>query len=105
MQYKPTGQARWHAIVNVSGYLPESDPGDFTFGDWQDALNALVEELERTWDMAADADAEAADAAYMDAHTAMHNATAGQEFLVYTVTNIGSDHDIPTAWQIVRSES
>jgi hypothetical protein len=97
------GQPRphWHAIVNVSGYLPESDDASYPYETWSDALSALVDELDRAWDSAAELDDEQADAQYLEAHTAMHGATEGQDFLAYTPTHMDSERDIPTAWQVV----
>jgi hypothetical protein len=69
----------WHAGHNVAGYLPESDV--YTCASWREALDALVADLERAWD---DADTMLdGDARYLEAHTAMHGATEGQDFLTY----------------------
>jgi len=83
----------WHAGHNVAGYLPESDDAGYPYADWSDALSALREDLERAWD-------DGTDEQYLEAHTAIHGATAGQDFLVYTATNPDSAHDIPTAWWV-----
>ena len=90
----PAVTHHWHAGHNVAGYLPESDDS-YAYSDWSDALSALREDLERAWD-------DGTDEQYLDAHCAMHIATADQPFLVYTATHADSDHDIPTAWWVTR---
>jgi hypothetical protein len=85
----------YHAFSNVAGYLPESDDTGYPFDTFSEALSALVSDLEHAWDFD-----DATDEQYLDAHTAMHNAT-GPEFLTYTATHADSEHDIPTAWQVV----
>lgn len=84
----------WHAGHNVTGYLPESDEPN-AYVTWHDAMDVLVADLEYAWD-----GEDATDEQYLEAHTAMHGATEGEDFLVYTATNPDSDHDIPTAWWI-----
>lgn len=92
----PTQTPHWHAGHNIAGYLPESDVS--ICATWDDALSALVSDLEHAWDEAGTRSN--GDAQYLDAHTAMHAATAGTEFLTYTATHADSEHDIPTAWWI-----
>ena len=87
----------WHAGHNVAGYLPESDEPN-VFETWKDAMDSLVSDLEFAWD-GSDAILNG-DAQFLDAHTSMHGATEGAEFLVYTATHPDSDHDIPTAWWV-----
>jgi hypothetical protein len=82
----------FHAGHNVSGYLPESDEFN-AYETWHGALSALCDDLERAWD-------DGTDAQFLEAHTEIHGATPGQDFLTYTATNPDSDHDLPTAWWV-----
>ncbi len=63
----------WVAGWNMPGYLPETDP--VSFDTWEEAHAYIVGELERAWDMGEDAD-------YLEAHTALHTATAGEAYSV-----------------------
>ncbi|HEX9540075.1 MAG TPA: hypothetical protein VGA04_18095 [Streptosporangiaceae bacterium] len=89
-----SAHVHWHAGHNVTGYLPQDDE-NYAYSDWSDALSALREDLERAWD-------DGTDDQYLEAHTMIHHATAGQDFLAYTATHADSDHDIPTAWWVTR---
>lgn len=92
----------YHAIHNVSGYLPQSDDTT-SFATFEDAADALRE------DLGAEIDGEESDArareledaqSALDAARAAGAAAAGGSFLTYTSTHADSDHDIPTAWQV-----
>ena len=90
-------QQYWVAGYNLSPYAPDPD-NLFVTGEWSDALTYLVDTLELWWDQeyelvepdefgSSDADAWAEiDGRYLDAHTALHNASQG-ELVSVTITN------------------
>jgi len=96
--------AHWAYGHNVSGYIPEDDPGHVA--TWEDARSGLMYELERERDSCesetGDADLDAReDARFASLQCAMDEldrTVAGQEFLAYT--DDGGQHTIPTAWWV-----
>lgn len=91
----------FHVVHNVSGYLPESDVADWTYDTFSDARNALLEDMDQAADDAAEDDPERA--AELDQIIADLRVLPGDSagWLGYTSTHGDSDHDIPTAWQVV----
>jgi len=87
----------WVAGYNLSPYAPDPD-NLFVTAEWSDALTYLVDTLERWWDQEyelvepdeiGDSDEAARlgiDDRYLDAHTALHNASQG-EVVSVTITN------------------
>lgn len=91
----------WHAIHNVSGYLPEQDENPAL--PWEDARAALAGDIEHERDAldyapGEDPRTDALDASLAEALAGVRAATPGQDFLIYT--DDGESHTIPTAWQI-----
>jgi len=93
----------WHAISNVSGYLPESDDAAYPHDTWEDAQSDLIDQMDRAADFYAmgpeDDRATAALASLEEADRLVRAATRGRDFLTYT--DDGGEHTIPTAWQII----
>jgi len=85
----------------VSGYLPESDDAGWPYETFSDARNALLEDMDQAADDAAEYDPRRAaelDQVISDLRD-LPDDSAG--WLGYAATHGDSDHDIPTAWQVV----
>jgi hypothetical protein len=91
----------YHAYSNTAGYVPESDDSGYPFATFAEARDSLADDMARAAEDSAEFDPQRAadlDAIMPDLRALPAEA---EGWLGYTATHGDSDHDIPTAWQVV----
>ena len=84
---------------NMPGYMPESEPEEFDTA--REAVQYLLDTVERFWDSDADVPNLEADARWLGIHTALHNALTSTEDLEDFAGDTG---DMSLVFWIERSE-